>query len=468
VFLDVTDIVEYNVKQQIPFEPSFFHLSKDDASKGFYYDAFKVAGNEIPSAVDSLVPTSLEDETLRKRLIVGSHLAMHIRQQIESTKGGYTCTAGISTSKMLAKLAGNVHKPRDQSTLMPPYQINVQTFLDPKELRAIPGIGFKSAARLREWYLNRPLNFEGWQLDQGDQVYVRDLRTLPGVGPAALERVLSGQGAQRGIGDTVWKLLHGVDGSEVAAARNFPKQISIEDSYLRLDTMARVKEELFKLAFALVKRMRTDLLLPADEDFKSIRWACRPRTLRLSTRPRLPGKHVSEGGTNITYLHSRISRSTAAPGFLFDLAESEEVVARRLATESIFPMFQLLHPLPSGWNLSLMNVAVANMDHFIEEEKGKRDIGDMFRRLESRESLLIHETDLPETKPGGYHDFGEAGSEDVHFMRDTQSSSQMSAVDAWVDDDRGSFEENSCCDYCGAVMPAFAMAAHDRFHRGGE
>jgi DNA polymerase iota len=52
-----------------------------------------------------------------------------------------------------------------------------------------------------------------------------------------------------------------------------------------------------------------------------------------------------------------------------------------------------------------------------------------------------------------------AGSEDVIF---TQNSSEEPAE--WdVEDDED--ESREICYECGATMPPFAMAAHERFHR---
>lgn len=81
-------------------------------------------------------------DSMQWRLVLGSHLAHYIRLQLRERKG-YTSTVGISTSKMLSKLVGNVNKPNAQTTLFPSSPSNVTTFVDKHEVGKIPGIGFK-------------------------------------------------------------------------------------------------------------------------------------------------------------------------------------------------------------------------------------------------------------------------------------------------------------------------------------
>ena len=118
------------------------------------------------------------------------------------------------------------------------------------------------------------------------------------MGPSALEKVLGGPGTQHGIGAKIWHLLNGSDDSKVGQACNVPTQISLEDSYVRLDTVIEVKKELLTLAERLLDRMRVDLL-EADEDHQqpadtmtdatdptgsaSLRWIAFPKTVRLTT-----------------------------------------------------------------------------------------------------------------------------------------------------------------------------------------
>lgn len=450
-------------------------------------------------------------DLLQLRLLLASHLAQYIRSRLEEEKG-YTATVGISTNKLLAKLIGNRHKPNAQTTLLPPYMPdhsgtsdNVTHFMDDHEIGKIPGIGFKIAQRLRTHVLQRPAAIDTGLVYGGtkETVLVRDVREYPGVCPELLERLLGGNGAPHGIGARIWELLNGCDTTEVGQAREVPTQISIEDSYIRLDTISEVTKELGMLATSLLTRMHADLLEDEEEQIaldahppSPKRWLAHPKTLRLSTRPRPPQN--PDGSRNRSF--ARISKSTPMPGFVFSLKDSIEAIAERLVGETLLPLFRRLHPEKSGWNLSLVNVAAANVVGAARERGGVgRDIGKMFRRQDDvlrewrvkkedggvgygEESLpAVDGEEIPlavddgETPPA-LHGDGEvesrlqvprlltskSGSEDIP----TPSQEAPGAVESdWQSDDEEMGEAESYrCELCGAVMPLFAMFAHDRFH----
>ena len=74
----------------------------------------------------------------RTNMVVGSILAAEIRQRIFETVG-LTTSCGISHNKLLAKLAGAVHKPNQQTTMFP---CNATEFISSlPSARSIPGIG---------------------------------------------------------------------------------------------------------------------------------------------------------------------------------------------------------------------------------------------------------------------------------------------------------------------------------------
>ena len=516
VFLDVTDIVDYNldVLNHNSLPDSFFHLDRTDPTIGFTYDASCFAGNTFPAnleghqpqSMSALIPTSDTSEPsttdrLEIRLRLGSHLAQYLRRQLEEQKG-YTATVGISTNKLLSKLIGNVNKPTNQTTLRPPYgsisdnaQSNVLDFIDGHDIGKIPGIGCKLSHKLRSHVLRREPRFEEGLLWGGtkENVKARDVRRLPGMSPEVLNEVLKGPGSHRDTGVKVWGLLHGVDDSDVAKARTVPQQISIEDSYLRLDTLTQIHKELLTLTTSLIRRMHLDLtetdedekVSSGDEDNKADatdiprRWLAHPRVLRLTTRPRPPIR--ADGTRGRTF--KRISRSTAVPSFIFKLTDGIELIAEKLVNEVLLPLFRKLHPEPSGWDLSLVNVAVTDMMETASDGKygGGRDIGRMFRRqdevlkewkVEDRDmapsqheipSQHKAEDDL-EMMGNDYENEDQInvrkGSEDELFH--TQSTVVEDASQWDSDDDEAQIGD--ACNICGATMPSFAMVAHERFH----
>lgn len=252
------------------------------------------------------------------------------------------------------------------------------------------------------------------------------------------------------------------------------------------------------LAGSLIRRMRLDLTAPLDEDDLTMvpkedddstvhdasilpaqRWVAVPRTLRLSTRPRPPLN--PDGSRSRTF--TRISKSGNMPSWIFSLTVSVEILVEKLLEESLLPLFKKLHPEKSGWNLSLVNICATNMSLTAGDGKdgAGRDIGRMFRRQKEvlkdwkmddvdvapsdeqveehrwREDNLNHR----EHQNAEYQTQGcsPLGSEDTRSL--TQES--CSENDVWDSDD-GMRNVGDSCNVCGALMPPFAMAAHERFH----
>jgi len=305
-----------------------------------------------------------------------------------------------------------------------------------------------------------------------DSVTVKDVRLFPDMSAKALEQILGGPGMERGIGDKVWNLINGVDDTEVQQMRRVPMQISIEDSYIRLDAMPQVLKEMQILATSLVKRMHTDLL-EDDEDPESgsiKRWIAYPKVVRLSTRPRLA---LNADGTR-TRSFNRISRSMPLPAFVFNLKDDIAAVVERLVQEALVPLFRRLHP-QTGWNLSLLNICVTNLVEAASEDSGSsgRDIGKMFKRQEKvLKEWKIEDKDVPpdpvpekelqyQAEPSAGDDAMELmeGSEDMLYP--TQNTVEDNAQ--WDDDDEES-DGLERCGKCGASLPGFAMLAHERFH----
>ncbi|KAL8788093.1 MAG: hypothetical protein Q9213_001851 [Squamulea squamosa] len=236
-------MVDYNLEilNANSLQTSFFHLSRNDPTVGFHFDCTNIAGHTVPEHQSFQVSkiaigTSIDRDTnnLYMRLIVGSHLAQHLRHQLEEHQG-YSSTVGISTSKLVSKLVGNVNKPKGQTTLIPPYstshddESNVTSFIDEHDIGKVPGIGFKTAQKIRDHVLARPAAFDAGLVYGGtkENVKIKDVRLFPSMGVEVLEKLLGGSGAPKDIAMKVWGLINGIDNSEVAHARDVPQQISI-------------------------------------------------------------------------------------------------------------------------------------------------------------------------------------------------------------------------------------------------
>jgi DNA polymerase iota len=458
--MDVTDMIDHNVGLLNPNDlvHSFFCLDQQDPTQGFEFDATKFYGPTFPSPCHN-PPGGDRMDLLTCRLVLGSHLAHYIRSSLDH-ECGYTATVGISTSKLLAKLVGNVNKPDSQTTLIPPYTYsfdnadlsNVIQFIDDHEVGKIPGIGFKSAHKLRTYFLRRePISQPYTERDHNDQVKVRDLRLSPGMGAPKLLDILGGAGAPKDNGVRIWELLNGVDNSEVLEARAVPTQISIEDSYQGINHFEEAKKKLQILATSLVKRMRTDLVEVNDDG--TGRWLAHPRTLRLSTRQRSPRN--ADGSREYSYANGRISRSAPAPSFLFNLGEGIESIAEKLVEESLVSMFRKLHPEKSFGELSLINIAVTNMVESAGDQKQSigRDIGQMFKNQESS---------LRKQPEGAYSDRQHQPSQKSPPSWEVNTPLDEATWEESEDEDESPLAHT--CDICGAHIPAFALPAHALYH----
>lgn len=434
---DVTDIVDYNVLclNRASLASSFFHLSRNDPENGFPCDLTRFAG-----CVEGGAPDSVDaDNPLSLRVLLGSHLAHHLRSKLEDDHG-YTSTCGIATNKLLAKLAGSRNKPRNQTTLLPGDEA-VTAFLDGHPLRKIPWIGSKTSRLLHAKLLPHlppqdPMSAE-CKLTAG---YVR---THPDIHPASLESLLGGSGAEKGVGERVWGLLHGVDDAGVKRAGDVPAQISIEDTYRGLDELGVITGELRKICRSLIRRMRVDLVVDDENPHREAaqRWIARPRTLRLSINAPLTA------GPDEGYF-SRVSRSAPLPAFVFSLDSGIEQLADRLVTETVLPLLRKFQGGRGGkWGVVLLNVCVANMVLAGSDDGAGvgRDISVMFRTQD--EVLRPFRVGSP---PRTGADQGRDEVED----------------EWWPDWD--DFSDGEPCSQCGYRIPYFALVAHQRYHELGD
>ncbi|KAK4179960.1 hypothetical protein QBC36DRAFT_321377 [Triangularia setosa] len=458
VFLDVTDIVSYNLGllNHHHLEQSWFCLSKGDPEKGFEFDAREVKGCIwLPDPND---PQSKDEETndttLRLRLLLASHLAFYLRQHIESK--GYTSACGISTNKLLAKLAGDKNKPRNQTTLLSSH--SPIPFLDPLPLAKIPGIGGKTFQALKTL------------LKADGELTVHDARTHPNVSPFALERVLAGNnGGEKGIGQKVWLLLHGIDATEVKLARDIPRQISIEDTYRGLTSLPQIKAGLAQITASLLRRMHVDLLEeceavtppvssstspppppPNSKPGGGRKWLAQPKTLRLTTRPYFPPSEWDK----YEYNYSRASKSVPLPRFIFDLSVGPESIVERLVEGTLLPLFHSLNPDPEKWRIGLLNVCVTNMSGGHEGGGG----GDIMKAFE-------RQREVGEIRAVAFAD-SSADDEDVVAAEEEKHEAEESDKEAeeWIEDEEDERDRGVRCQLCGCVIPIFAVEAHGRWH----
>lgn len=271
--------------------------------------------------------------------------------------------------------------------------------------------------------------------------------------------------------------------------------------------MDDVKKELVSLMESLVRRIRLDLMSsiddaddvePADAEGlarptteMSYEWIAHPKTLRLTTRPRLP---LNPDGTRERSF-ARISKSCNMPSIIYSKSQTVEFLAEKITQETLIPLFHKLHPEQSGWNLSLINICATNMalvatDH--NKDGPGRDIGRMFKTQESRlKEWQVEDIDDDATTPfgggggnssesvqrtlesednnnviikKGVEETTEEGSPQADCINGEQAGCCLDDWWWWDSDENNELEKGEICRLCGSRMPSFAMKAHERFH----
>lgn len=250
--------------------------------------------------------------------------------------------------------------------------------------------------------------------------------------------------------------------------------------------MKEVEKALLVLMQSLLKRMRIDLISAAKgvrHDSVSTRevadlgqWVARPRTLRLTTRPRPP---LNPDGCR-SRSFSRISKSCDMPSIAFSSLNSIEEIAETIVHNTLIPLFRKLHGKNSDWDLSLINLCAANILHHASDDQDGvgRDISHMFRKKieiltelnvendDSKHNLNFQrsgDNDFDPLSPMTcaniseqlFHDEGEGQLTSVHGKRFDENVFNRKEEVAGIDE---------VCEICGAHMPVFAILAHARFH----
>src|SRR5271154_4073209 len=165
VFLDITDQVNSHLESIISLHPPLdsqvtFQIDPPDhpSPRSFMYPFGKFSGFLEPSShpvFSSTIPYS----TLQ--LFAASYFAQHIREELFASLG-YTTSAGIASTNLVAKLLSVLHKPALQS-LQNPYATAdaQQSWLDTFKVEKLNGFGFRIGGILRHKLLGEELPVKG-------------------------------------------------------------------------------------------------------------------------------------------------------------------------------------------------------------------------------------------------------------------------------------------------------------------
>jgi len=163
-----------------------------------------------------------------RQLMIGSWVAADIRRTIKSITGIRT-SAGISHTQIISKLISGLHKPDDQTILLPEHVVE---FLGPLHVRMIPGVGAVLHSKLQEAQI----------------VQVRDLWRW------SRTRLIDRFGERQG------SFLHlaskGLDHVPLIQGDTEPKSISVEDSFKECRGFRDASRILNKLAPDLAARLQ--------------------------------------------------------------------------------------------------------------------------------------------------------------------------------------------------------------------
>ncbi|KAL1915321.1 uncharacterized protein VTP21DRAFT_6779 [Calcarisporiella thermophila] len=365
LFMDVTEMIDEHMEHECNSARCFFRVkSKMDANfkidEGFYHEPGSWAGHYYTK--DGIFTYSeFENEIHRSpqldRLMLASHLASFIRKMIYE-KLGYTVSAGISTSKLLAKLMASVRKPNLQ-TLLDPDPTLRRDYMATVGIHDINGFGYKTLQIMGE-QLQSSSPSTSTTVEQSMIVPI-DPHTPVGEILPKLSRakMISWYGPEKG--ERLWMLLHGVDTSPVIPTPQFPQQLSVEDSFRRCADFSACLEKLVPLTVDLIERLDGELVEYDTENGRG-QWLRYPRTFRLSVRANVNGFNLPWGGVEETwYMDKRHSKSSPMPVEVFDLRRGKEERAKILVETTAASLLKRLVDFSRPFDFILFNVAATNL-----------------------------------------------------------------------------------------------------------
>jgi DNA polymerase iota len=468
--------------------------------RSFTYPFGTSTGFLEPTSPTPTSTTEIPFSTLQ--LFVASQFAQHIRAELFSNLG-YTTSAGIAPTKLVAKLLSDLHKPALQSIQNPHIPpSDLQSWLDTFKVEKLNGFGFRTGWILRNKILGEEMPARGMygEADKHNGSFMTEeeevnreyseglLNGRPSSGSLSVGKVrLSCTEKQfyewfgGRLGSRLWELLHGIDSAEVIPTPAFPKQISVEDSYPDNRTLPVLFENLGILTKSLVRRL--DLDLKVGEGY--IRF---PRTLRLSMRN---GRQVA-----------RESKSARMPVELFDLnlpVEKRIECVRRVVNSLAKG---IIAGWPSDWRVGVINVCATELmedmpgrgiQGFIENPRKVEEVDwdvikelpedirmEVMRQYHLSPDLLKEDTPVKvEAEEESRGKAEEMVLEDWEEWEDPREAPEISKTkedpdmiiemldeeEEWDDGDDAEMEDTRLtCDICGVRIFSWMEEAHSRYH----
>ncbi|XP_046477768.1 DNA polymerase iota [Neodiprion pinetum] len=305
------------------------------------------------------------------RLAAASRIAADMRARIYKELH-LTCSAGIGTNKLVAKLAGSLHKPNQQTVVYPCSGPALLTKIGP--VSKIPGVGFKTDQLLA----------------------MNNIRTVEDMRRLSLEdlELKIGSDLARKLKDSA----EGIDDSAVKPSGK-PQSIGIEDGFKHVSLVVEVESRLG----ALLRRL-TDL---ATEDGRI------PVAMKVTVR-----KH----DLNKPSTGKRETRQCALPQTLLPSTKGGIYDHGKMLILAM-KLFHRAVDVSKPFHLTLLGVAFTK---FEERVSGRSSITSFLRKQVAVQSVL----DISSEEGISELDFPSAGSNDTSTIPDVAISTVANATTA--------------------------------------
>ena len=388
-------------------------------SSGFSYSPESFAGH--------LLGSSSQDPLHDQLLQIASHLATNIRKAIHSELG-YTSSAGVSYNKLLSKLCGSLHKPNDQTCLLPGREATA--FLDALPLCKIPGIGHAMRNKI-----GAHLQAHGGLVESNDpDVHKPDLKTRT-VGE--IKTVLSLEdwaiicGKDESAAIRFYNLLQGEDTSSVTSS-GLPSQISLEDSFQTCTTLVEAETHLLSLSTLLVQRTQEE-----ESGESKGTWRRYPKTVRLTIRRKST--------------FDRESRSTQVPVDIYNDSLSCHDRAHILVTKTLLPTLKRMLG-SKDFNLSLFNISFCDFG----QDRHSKSISSYFGPATKVSDVLMQVPAVTKS-----HD-----APSKRKSADTKSSTKKAKgpMDRFLKSNKENSEETFVCPQCTQTVSISGIDEHISLH----
>ena len=236
---------------------------------------------------------------------------------------GFTCCAGVSCGKIAAKLAAEMHKPNQQTLLLPSA---FSALIGKTEVRKIQGIGRKSRRKLAE------------KCGGPAPLLCSHVRTLGLKG-------IRGAIDNDAVSQFIWNAVTGVDTDPVKAS-GMAKTISVEETSLPHPTsLEAAMTRMNSLASRLFPMIQSRLEQAGDL----------PKTLRLTIHNAAPPRESAKGVGHPSARRSRYSAKSRSV-----VLEPEAFRSQAAIFRAATPLLRLLCPPDAALKLSRVNLGASN------------------------------------------------------------------------------------------------------------